>query len=165
MGKIKKWFADLTAAAFAQMISSYSDLMANTASGYLADALAVKEGFNELNSNFISSLKAEVSSPFLKIDIPTSDGVKSILCGSTKITVDISIAYESVYIGDFVINIPESVRPTTDWYSIQLSCNASGRVVLPAMDPNVTRNKILGWLQSSIKGASDVTIYVFGIGY
>lgn len=55
MGKIKKWFADLTAAAFAQMISSYTDLMANTASGYLPDALAVKEGFNEINSNLQSN--------------------------------------------------------------------------------------------------------------
>lgn len=44
-GKIMKWFADLTAAAFAQMISSYSDLMSNTVSGYVPDALAVKSGF------------------------------------------------------------------------------------------------------------------------
>lgn len=53
MGKIKKWFADLTAAAFAQMISSYSDLMANTVSGYLPDALAVKEGFEAVNNNLL----------------------------------------------------------------------------------------------------------------
>ncbi|MBO4981634.1 MAG: hypothetical protein J6C84_07040 [Lachnospiraceae bacterium] len=46
LGKIRKWLADLTAPAFAQMISSYTDLMANTASGYLPDALAVKDGFN-----------------------------------------------------------------------------------------------------------------------
>lgn len=51
MGKVKKWFADLTAAAFAQMLSSYSDMMANTVSGYLPDAQAVKEGFEEVNSN------------------------------------------------------------------------------------------------------------------
>ena len=50
-GKVAKWFADMTAAAFAQTITSYEDLMANTVSGYLADALAVKSGFETINSN------------------------------------------------------------------------------------------------------------------
>ena len=46
MGKIKKWFADLTAAAFAQVITSNADLMATTVAGYLPDALAVKQQFD-----------------------------------------------------------------------------------------------------------------------
>ena len=50
-GKAKKWFADLTAAAFAQMITSYADIMANTTSGHLVDALAVKEGYESINNN------------------------------------------------------------------------------------------------------------------
>lgn len=50
MGKIKKWFADMTAAAFAQIITSYPDLMANTVAGYLVDALAVKDAIGEVNS-------------------------------------------------------------------------------------------------------------------
>lgn len=54
-GKIMKWFADLKAAAFAEMISSYSDLMANTVSGYLVDALAVKEGLDAVNSKFANN--------------------------------------------------------------------------------------------------------------
>ncbi len=49
-GKIKKWFADMTAAAFAQIISSNTDLMATTVSGYLVDALAVKNQFDVVNS-------------------------------------------------------------------------------------------------------------------
>lgn len=49
MGKIKKWFADLTVAAFAQVITSNEDLMALTRSGYLADALAVKKQFDVIN--------------------------------------------------------------------------------------------------------------------
>lgn len=59
LGKIKKWFADMTAAAFAQIITSNTDLMATTVAGYLADALAVKNQFDvvgnkieEVNSNF-----------------------------------------------------------------------------------------------------------------
>lgn len=52
MGKIKKWFADMTAAAFAQVITSNTDLMATTVAGYLPDALAVKQQFDSVNSNF-----------------------------------------------------------------------------------------------------------------
>ena len=50
MGKIKKWLADLAAAAFMQVITSYADLMAGTAlDNYLIGAAAAKEGFTELN--------------------------------------------------------------------------------------------------------------------
>lgn len=49
-GKIKKWFSDMTVAAFAQVITSNEDLMALTRSGYLADALAVKNQFDVINS-------------------------------------------------------------------------------------------------------------------
>ena len=50
MGKIKKWFSDMTVAALAQVITSNTDLMALTKSGYLVDALAVKNQFSEVNS-------------------------------------------------------------------------------------------------------------------
>lgn len=49
-GKIKKWFNDMTVAAFSQVITSNEDLMALTKSGYLADALAVKNQFDVINS-------------------------------------------------------------------------------------------------------------------
>ena len=55
-GKIKKWFADMTAAAFAQIITSNTDLMATTVSGYLVDALAVKQQFDVVNSNLTLAL-------------------------------------------------------------------------------------------------------------
>lgn len=48
-GKIKKWFNDMTVAAFSQVITSNEDLMALTKSGYLVDALAVKNQFAEVN--------------------------------------------------------------------------------------------------------------------
>lgn len=48
-GKIKKFFADLTAPAFAQMITSKDDLLATKATGYVPDAKAVADGFTELN--------------------------------------------------------------------------------------------------------------------
>ena len=48
-GKIKKWFNDMTVTAFSQVITSNEDLMALTKSGYLVDALAVKNQFAEVN--------------------------------------------------------------------------------------------------------------------
>ena len=58
LGKIKKWFADMTAAAFAQIITSNTDLMATTVAGYLVDALAVKQQFDVVNSNLNKDYKA-----------------------------------------------------------------------------------------------------------
>ena len=60
MGKIKKWFADMTVAAFAQVISSNTDLMANTLPGYLVDALAVRQQFEAVNSNLASDFTGNI---------------------------------------------------------------------------------------------------------
>lgn len=49
MGKIKKFFADLTAPAFAQMITTKADLLATKATGYVPDAKAVADAYTELN--------------------------------------------------------------------------------------------------------------------
>lgn len=50
-GKIKKFFTDLTAPAFAQMITSKDDLLATKAAGYVPDAKAVADAYTELNGN------------------------------------------------------------------------------------------------------------------
>lgn len=50
-GKIKKWLADLTATAFAQMITSADDLLATKVTGYVPDAKAVADVASELNRN------------------------------------------------------------------------------------------------------------------
>lgn len=49
MGKIKKFFTDLTAPAFAQMITTKEDLLATKATGYVPDAKAVADAYTELN--------------------------------------------------------------------------------------------------------------------
>lgn len=51
MGKIKKFFADLTAPAFAQMITTKEDLMATKVTGYVPDAKAVADVASELTRN------------------------------------------------------------------------------------------------------------------
>ena len=48
-GKIKKFFADLTAPAFAQMITTKEDLLATKVTGYVPDAKAVADTYTELN--------------------------------------------------------------------------------------------------------------------
>ena len=59
-GKIKKFFADLTAPAFAQMITSKDDLLATKATGYVPDAKAVADAVTDvtgkLNQNTDLSL-------------------------------------------------------------------------------------------------------------
>ena len=54
-GKIKKFFADLTAPAFAQMITSKDDLLATKATGYVPDAKAVADGFADVNGKLVTT--------------------------------------------------------------------------------------------------------------
>lgn len=61
-GRVKKWFADMTAAAFAQIITSNTDLMATTVAGYLPDALAVKQQFDSVNSKLNPVIEPLLSS-------------------------------------------------------------------------------------------------------
>lgn len=53
-GKIKKFFADLTAPAFAQMITSKDDLLATKTTGYVPDAKAVADAVSEVNGKLIA---------------------------------------------------------------------------------------------------------------
>jgi len=50
-GKIKKFFADLTAPAFAQMITTKEDLLATKVTGYVPDAKAVADTYTALTRN------------------------------------------------------------------------------------------------------------------
>lgn len=52
-GKIKKFFADLTAPAFAQMITNADDLLATKVTGYVPDAKAVADAVSEVNRNLV----------------------------------------------------------------------------------------------------------------
>ena len=57
-GKIKKFFADLTAPAFAQMITTKEDLLATKVTGYVPDAKAVADGFADVNGKLSNSCDA-----------------------------------------------------------------------------------------------------------
>lgn len=59
-GKIKKFFTDLTAPAFAQMITSADDLLATKVTGYVPDAKAVADVASELNRKLSGKLEIEL---------------------------------------------------------------------------------------------------------
>lgn len=54
-GKVKKFFADLTAPAFAQMITSKEDLLATKVTGYVPDAKAVADAVTEVNGKLANT--------------------------------------------------------------------------------------------------------------
>ena len=103
MGKIKKWLADLAAAAFMQVITSYADLMAGTAlDNYLIGAAAAKEGFTELNSKLSTETEAIVHDNITGIFTYTRIGYICVGCGTLTVTNDIG-AYSAI-----VSNLPQT---------------------------------------------------------
>lgn len=68
-GKIKKFFTDLTAPAFAQMITTKEDLLATKVTGYVPDAKAVADAYTELNGKlgniYISDITSEINTDYV----------------------------------------------------------------------------------------------------
>lgn len=90
-GKIKKFFADLTAPAFAQMITSKDDLLATKATGYVPDAKAVADAVTDVTGklNDLLLVKSYDSETFaigindakdVSIHYDGIDGYKAIAC-------------------------------------------------------------------------------------
>ena len=67
-GKIKKFFADLTAPAFAQMITTKEDLLATKVTGYVPDAKAVADGFADVNGN-LNEIEGKIDNSIKKVNI------------------------------------------------------------------------------------------------
>lgn len=121
-GKIKKWFADMTAAAFAQMISSYSDLMSNTVSGYIPDAKAVKDGFDTVDSNLVSI--SYVKNYWLK---PVTEAVSATWIvakdGKTSIT-------KNYLANNHPIIVEVTIKGTSNISYVKVLCNYAGCLVI-----------------------------------
>ena len=82
-GKIKKFFADLTAPAFAQMITTKEDLLATKVTGYVPDAKAVADGFADVNgklSNLIKNKTITTNTFSVGSGIPLSKPIVSCSC-------------------------------------------------------------------------------------
>ena len=77
-GKIKKWLADLTATAFAQMITTKEDLLATKATGYVPDAKAVADAYTELNGKLPEYIDITAKCPASTwCNIPLPDAILS----------------------------------------------------------------------------------------
>lgn len=72
-GKVKKFFTDLTAPAFAQMITTKEDLLATKVTGYVPDAKAVADTYTELNGN-LTKTNETVSSYFKTYTVGSGTG-------------------------------------------------------------------------------------------
>lgn len=101
-GKIKKFFADLTAPAFAQMITSKDDLLATKATGYVPDAKAVADAYTELNGKLETTTEATSHDNITGIFTYTKIGNICIGCGTLTVTSDID-AYSAI-----VSNLPQT---------------------------------------------------------
>ena len=101
-GKIKKFFADLTAPAFAQMITTKEDLLATKATGYVPDAKAVADAYTELNGKLETTTEATSHDNITGIFTYTKIGNICIGCGTLTVTSDID-AYSAI-----VSNLPQT---------------------------------------------------------
>lgn len=101
-GKIKKFFADLTAPAFAQMITSKDDLLATKATGYVPDAKAVADAVTDVTGKLDTATEAIVHDNITGIFTYTRIGHMCIGCGTLTTTNDID-AYSAI-----VSNLPQT---------------------------------------------------------
>lgn len=83
-GKIKKFFADLTAPAFAQMITSKDDLLATKATGYVPDAKAVADAVTDVTGKLDNIYTSDITS-----EINTDYVIGSIYVYSTSRTIHV----------------------------------------------------------------------------
>lgn len=101
-GKIKKFFADLTAPAFAQMITSKEDLLATKAAGYVPDAKAVADAVTDVTGKLSTATEAIVHDNITGIFTYTRIGYICVGCGTLTVTNDIG-AYSAI-----VSNLPQT---------------------------------------------------------
>lgn len=101
-GKIKKFFADLTAPAFAQMITSKDDLLATKATGYVPDAKAVADAVTDVTGKLETTTEATSHDNITGIFKYTKIGNICIGCGTLTVTSDID-AYSAI-----VSNLPQT---------------------------------------------------------
>lgn len=98
MGKIKKFFADLTAPAFAQMITTKADLMATKATGYVPDAKAVADAVSEVNGKLTKQLwKGSFTSGTIAVP-----GINKYICIAVNVGGVVCVGNRNYGIGGYV---------------------------------------------------------------
>lgn len=134
-GKIKKFFTDLTAPAFAQMITSADDLLATKVTGYVPDAKAVADGFADVNGKLQWNDWTQ---------LPTSQSQISIYYRynviTTEITVENGTYTTSASSESEIAQLPLNLRPLRTIYmtgtnGLQVRIESSGSIKITC--PNI----------------------------
>ncbi len=130
MGKIKKFFADLTAPAFAQMITTKEDLLATKVTGYVPDAKAVADTYTELNGK-LPQLKV-LKIP-LGVKTTLNPGIFSLLFPTKKEGyTPIAIKSWALFNRDGADNIHINGVVTDQNVSIEGKISGSNQIIIPS---------------------------------
>lgn len=116
-GKIKKFFADLTAPAFAQMITSKDDLLATKATGYVPDAKAVADAVTDVTGK----LESKIYSIYIKAKESKTITVEFYACAMLLVAGATMYYFCNGYL--IPINVSDSVTMglSSDYRSITVS--------------------------------------------
>ena len=131
MGKIKKFFADLTAPAFAQMITTKDDLLATKKTGYVPDAKAVADAVTDVTSNFIMSEAVAVKTQNIK-----AGNIVFIKLGKLVICPISACATNGIKSYTTIATIPEGYRPMYDTVIICKLINIDNNAYILNMEAN-----------------------------
>ena len=121
-GKIKKFFADLTAPAFAQMITSKEDLLATKAAGYVPDALAVADAVNDVNGK----LNQDADLTLVNCVSWSSDNSISKIGNRVFVTIGVQITSEQSSGSLIITNIAKTYYPKNAYVRANATGGTSG---------------------------------------
>lgn len=121
-GKIKKFFADLTAPAFAQMITSKDDLLATKATGYVPDAKAVADAVSEVNSK----LNQDADLTLVNCVSWSSDNSISKIGNRVFVTIGVQITSEQSSGSLIITNIAKTYYPKNAYVRANATGGTSG---------------------------------------
>ena len=121
-GKIKKFFADLTAPAFAQMITSKDDLLATKTTGYVPDAKAVADAYTELNGK----LNQDADLTLVNCVSWSSDNSISKIGNRVFVTIGVQITSEQSSGSLIITNIAKTYYPKNAYVRANATGGTSG---------------------------------------
>lgn len=121
-GKIKKFFADLTAPAFAQMITSKDDLLATKATGYVPDAKAVADAVSEVNGK----LNQDADLTLVNCVSWSSDNSISKIGNRVFVTIGVQITSEQSSGSLIITNIAKTYYPKNAYVRANATGGTSG---------------------------------------
>lgn len=121
-GKIKKFFTDLTAPAFAQMITSKDDLLATKVTGYVPDAKAVADTYTELNGK----LNQDADLTLVNCVSWSSDNSISKIGNRVFVTIGVQITSEQSSGSLIIANIAKTYYPKNAYVRANATGGTSG---------------------------------------